>query len=642
MGTVTKPGPRRPTLGGAIILAVAFCGGCSLLLHADASQCSNDGDCIARGPLFANHVCQAGTCVSASPIPSADSGRETGADAGADATMDTGPDTLADVAIDRASEGGIEAGDETIVPEAATPDAAPDARGCASSADCIGSVTHPEVACDVSSGTCIQLTTDECPLVIGDYSGKTEPPLFVGSFATLPPNALQSHPIFLNYTLAINEFTFSGGIPAGPGNGLRMPVAVVCNSGADVHTAAVHLQADLHVPGIVAAFDSVTLRTEFVNDFFPASTFIINPFGANSTIVSPALTTNGLLWHMLGQPGDSAPAYAAFFPRVEAYARSLQNLVTVSSDGGTTPTPMRVASVTANATDTQDLATAVEAVLQWNGQSLAQNTAAGLYKSVTIASVLNGTPVTSIDTSTAVTTLLNFQPNVIVSFASSEFVTMLEVLEDQWPSTTDSGAPNPLPFYLVGPYNMVSQELLNGFIRPGASPSTEARRKRVAGVGVASPTDTHELVAYENRFLGQFPNGQSALGNENYYDAMYLMVYSIVGAGRVPNLAGPDLARGVVRLLSGTSYDEGPGSAMGNIFGALSSPNGTVSLFGADGPPDFNRATGARVGQGSVYCVPPAATSGAHTFAYDVLTVAPSSDGGPAGLGGTFPCYSGL
>jgi hypothetical protein len=498
-------------------------------------------------------------------------------------------------------------------------------------------VTHPEVACDVASGTCLQLTTDECPLVIGDYSGKTEPPLFFGSFATLPPNALQSHPSFLNYTLAINEFTSSGGIPAGPGNGLRMPVAIVCDDSANIHTATVHLQTDIHVPGILAALDSVTLRQEFVNDFFPASTFVINPFGADSTLVS--LTTNGLLWHMLGQPGDSAPAYAAFFPRVEAYVRGTQNLGSVSSDGGTIPTPIRVATVTSDATDTQDLATAVEAVLQWNGQSLAQNTAAGLYKSVAISeSILNGTDLASIDVSMAVGQLLEFQPNIIVSFGSSEFVKMLEVLEYDWQTTTDAGAPNPSPFYLVGPYNMVSQELLN-WIGSGNSPATEAKRKRVAGVGVADPTDTHELVAYENRFIAAFPNGQADLGQENYYDAMYYMVYSIVGAGRVPNLTGPLLGQGILRLLSGNSYDEGPGTSMGEIFGALSAPLGTVSLFGADGPPDFNVATGARIGQGSVFCVSRNVSSGAPVYNYDVLTVAPSVDGG---LGGAFPCYSGL
>ena len=639
MATESRLGPRS-ALGGAILVAAALSGGCSLLLHADGSQCSTDGDCSARGTEFANDVCQAGTCVTSSPLTSGDAGREAGGDSGPDATVDSGHDALSDVGTDLGLGAGDDAADGPVTPgEAGVPDAAVEAApGCATNADCTAvSVTHPEVACDVTSGTCLQLTTDECPLVIGDYSGKTEPPLFFGAFATLPSSALQSHPSFLNYTLAIDEFTSNGGIPAGPGNGLRMPVAIICDNGADIHTATVHLQTDIHAPGILAALDSVTLRTEFVNDFGPASTFVINPFGANSTIVSPTLATNGLLWHMLGEPSDSAPAYGAFFPRVEAYVRSTQNLMAAASDGGPTATPIRLATVTASATDTQDLATAVEAVLQWNGQSLAQNTAAGLYANVTIPSILNGTDLSSIDVSTAATTLMNFRPNVIVSFASSEFVKMLEVLELQWQDTTDGGTPNPRPFYLVGPYNMVSQELLN-WIGSGTSASTEAKRKRVAGVGVASPTDTHELVAYEGRFLGQFPNGQADLGQENYYDAMYMMVYSIVGAGRVPSLTGTNLGQGILRLMSGNSYDEGP-SAMGEIFGALSAPKGTVSIFGADGPPDFNLASGARIGQGSVYCVSRNAGSGAPAYSYDVLTVAPSVDGG---LGGAFPCYSGL
>ena len=106
----------------------------------------------------------------------------------------------------------------------------------------------------------------------------------------------------------------------------------------------------------------------FANDAYPSKTFIVNPFGANSTLTS-TLTTDGLLWHMLGQPSDDADAYAAFFPRVEAYVRTLQNIPS--------STPLKVASVTARATDTQDLSAAASKVLRWNGMSLAQNAAAG-------------------------------------------------------------------------------------------------------------------------------------------------------------------------------------------------------------------------------------------------------------------------
>jgi hypothetical protein len=609
MAKDAKPRSCRPTVAGTLLSALAFCGGCSLLLHADANQCSSDSDCAARGPAFSKHTCQAGTCVAALVMT------EAGSDAGREAEAQAEAQTEAEAEAEAATEAG------------------PVDAGCATNADCTpASSTHTEVACEFNSRACIQLTTDECPFVIGDYSGSVAPPLFLGAFATLPPSGPKNHTSFLNYTLAINEFTFSGGIPAGPGNGLRLPAVVVCNSEANAHTAMVHLQADVHVPAVLAALDSVTLRTEFVNDAYPNKTFVVNPFGADSTLTS--LQTDGLLWHMLGQPSDNAAAYAAFFPRLESYARTSENLGT-TSDGGATP--LRVATVTANATVTQDLAAAVLPVLNWNGQSVAQNTAAGLYKNVTIESVLSGKALGAIDVSGAVSALLSFRPNVIVSFASLEFVQLLQVLEIDWQTTTDAGASNPRPVYLVGPYNMGSQPLL-AWIGP-SGPASEAKRTRVSGIGVASASDPHELIAYQNRFLGQFTNGQSALGYENYYDAMYFMVYAAVGAGRVPNLTGTNMAQGMLRLLSGTSYDMGP-AAMGSIFGALGAPTGTISLFGALGSPDFTRATGARVGQGSVYCVNHN-SAGSAAYAYDVMTLTPADGGAPA-LGGTFSCYGGL
>ena len=646
---------NRSSFAGALLTAAALCGGCSLLLHADPSQCSSDGDCTSRG--FEHHVCQAGTCVPAPPMVEAGSEASV-ADSSIDRTMDAGVDVQADVVADQTVESSVEAGDDSGG-EAGMPETGPDAPGCLTNADCpvAPGSPHSEVACDVFSGNCIQLTTDECPFVIGDYSGKVQPPLFLGAFATIPSTGTPtSDPSYLNYQLAISEFTFNGGVPAGPGTGLRMPVVVVCNNAADIHTAVVHLQSDVHVPGIVSNLDAVSLKTAFSNDLGPGSTFVINSFSANSSIISPSLTTNGLLWHMLGQPGDVAPAYAEFFPMVESYVRNLQNLnAPVSdaggdaaddaeggpSDAGEAP-PLRVATVTANAIDTGDLASAVLKVLQWNGMSVAQNTAAGNYLNLAIDSVL--TPpntVQSIAASQAfsndIAALLAFRPNIVVSFASSEFVRLLEVLEQKWQPTTDAGAPNPNPFYLIGPYNQISQELLGGFIGAGTSPFTEGKRKRIAGIGVASASDTHELVDYESRFLGLFPQGQAALGQEEYYDAMYFLVYSTLAAGRVPNLGGTSLGQGMLRLLSGVSYDMGPGD-MGNIIGALSA-NGTFSLFGALGPPTFNIATGARIGQGSVYCVSRDVDSGAPDYVYDVLRVGTGTDGG---LGGTFPCYSGL
>jgi hypothetical protein len=272
--------------------------------------------------------------------------------------------------------------------------------------------------------------------------------------------------------------------------------------------------------------------------------------------------------------------------------------------------------------------------------SVDENRTAGNYLPLALDSVLSGVDLASIDTEGAVTALLAFKPNIIVSFASAEFVKMLQVLELRW----QPSASNPSPAYLLGPYNMGSRDVLTwtGSYVPGQpNMQPEARRMRLAGVGVAAASDTHVLNAYEIRFLSKFSSGSAALGQENYYDAMYFAVYSVVGAGPLPNISGLNLAEGMQRLLSGTSYDMGP-MPMGNIYGALGASNGTISLFGTLGPPDFRRSNGARVGEGSVYCVSRDFDAGGPGYAYDVMRVTPSPDGGVPGLGGNFSCYGGI
>lgn len=330
---------------------------------------------------------------------------------------------------------------------------------------------------------------------------------------------------------------------------------------------------------------------------------------------------------MLGQPRDNAPAYAAFMPRVESYVRTLQRL---PATGG-----LRIAAVTGNATVTQDVAEAALGVLRWNNASVEENRLNNLYKGVAIDSVFSGNDLAAIDVSTAVSTLLAFRPNIIVSFAGPEFVKLLQVLEIQWATSST----NPNPFYVVGPYNSVSKSLL-GWIGLGNASAAEARRMRVAGVGVASVADRHVLSAYENRFLSKNPTFQSALGQENYYDAMYFAVYALEAAGRLPTLRGQDLAQGMLRLLIGPSYDMGP-SDFGSIVSVLGTPTGSLSLFGTLGTPNFVRATGARVGEGSVYCVTRDQGMNEPLYAYDTLRLT-SGDGGVPALAGTFSCYGGM
>lgn len=536
------------------------------------------------------------------------------------------------------------------------------------------------VACNVDTGQCLQLTTTECAYVIGNYCGTenqpspTYPPIFLGAFAVFPSNAPESDPSYLNYELAVNEFSsYAPGMPVGPGTSGRTPVVVACDVNGSLDQGMQHLIGDLGVPTIVAPIEPLsTLATTFQTYAFPGKnpfdggagyggTFIINPFGADSTLTDPAtFPTDGLLWHMLGQPSDLAPAYSAFMPIVEAYVRShsFPNL----PDGGTLgPTaPMKVATITAPNQLLADLATAANAVLTWNdGGTVQQNMGdAGMetadagvcpcqpgsnYCALELnGSTLNGTSYADIDYAQVASCLAQFSPQVVISYASEEFVYVIEALEPN---------PNLQPFYLISPYNDQDGLLANWII----SSQSQNRAERVAGINFASAVDPTVLDAYEARFTNSADlpgtTGAAGLGQENYYDAMYFAIYSLATAGRkivtasalssgFPNLIGqsPPLPGSQV-------LDVGPGSQMGTIFSDIDNGE-TISLVGTLGPPNFNQVTGSRISQGDVYCITyTAADAGPGTVSYteDVLRLAnvdggSQPDGGGA-LTGNFSCY---
>jgi hypothetical protein len=591
--------------------AAAWCGGCSLLFHADAPQCATSSDCTARG--FVNTLCQAGTCTPQSSMA------EAGAETGTDAQGDTGD------------------------ADAGTP--------CSSYSDCVnagfGNPEYPQVACDIDTETCVQLTSAECPLVTGDYTETMHVhPIFVGAFAVIPPANQTSDPSYQNYDLAISEFTSNSGIPVGGGSSFRMPVAVVCNVAADTDTAMQDLQA-AHVTSVVAALDSATLATTFSTYGFntKANLFFVNPFGADSNLT--ALARGNQLWDLLGNPPDLVSAYVAIMPRIESYIRnnapwSLGPLV--GGDAGAS-TQLRVAMVTGDATVTNELSSAVNlSTISWNnGQSspLVDNgTTSPTFRAYSITmSSLNGqtpdSPEYSTMFSNLVTELQSFQPHVIISFGSEEFLYLLGQLE--------AVGPNTLPFYLVGPYNADSPTLVEDI---GPESTASPLLKRVAGINFASPTNS-SLAAYQTRFNARYstPEGGPPNDNEsNYYDAMYFAVDSLAGAGKTPPLSGTAVGSGMLNLTAaaGTSCPMGPGmTGMTCVFNALDTPPNTVNLLGTLGPAIFNPTTGARVSTGDVYCMLPV-TGQAATYDYDVLRLTPSPDGGAEIWEGTFPCYSGF
>jgi hypothetical protein len=585
---------------------------------------------VARGAAFEGTKCEVttGTCVSSNL-------GDGGGDGGDGGHGDSG------------NEGGKGEGGKPAIP-------------CKKYSDCPAQTATQNFACDIDidNGTCVNLYSTDCPFVIGDVTNDNAPPIFIGAFATFPASGnTEGHPSFLNYAEAINELGNNGdGIQIG--SSLRTPVAVVCDDESDPNVVIPHLINDAHIAVLVAALNTTTLLTAFSNtDETDASTpkvLFINPFGSDGLF--PVNKEQGLLWSLLGQPSDVTQAYQAFFPLVESYVRQMQNIMP-EADGGTAP--LRVASMTPNSADPQQLSASVQKALAWASNPNY------VYKDFPLKySSLNANFTTTeglAQATTAANSIAAFKPNVVVSFGSEEDIEVISDLDFDW----ETSAMGPKPFYLVGPYNAESPGLTS-WIGIGTDANTGMRRLRVAGINFASaPANDPVLVTYTNNFMVNYPQAPaSATGYNNYYDAMYFAVYSLAAASpqKVP-LTGDDTAQGMVKITnapgSGTSIAMGSASiATFETTVVMPGNQSNVSLDGTLGPPDFNQITGARVGQGDVYCVnrypQDAAVDEAGTtlaavpyYSYDVLRLAGPDGGAPVDgsvpdLEGTFPCYDGM
>lgn len=195
------------------------------------------------------------------------------------------------------------------------PDAGADAGACATNQQCVDRGAGEPYRCRPSDHTCVALPTDECPLVYGTPEDPNA--IFVGAFAPLSPTVPEDNAVVWAHRLALEELSGDnvGGLPGGPGGARRPLVMVVCNNDSTVVDKALsHLADDIEVPALLATLLPGDLRRGF-EAHKDKHMFFLSPVGATRTLVD--YPDDGLLWNMLGQPSDLAPAYAALLGLAE-------------------------------------------------------------------------------------------------------------------------------------------------------------------------------------------------------------------------------------------------------------------------------------------------------------------------------------
>lgn len=155
------------------------------------------------------------------------------------------------------------------------------------------------------------------------------------------------------------------------------------------------------------------------------------------------------------------------------------------------------------------------------------------------------------DYTTAVDTLNDFQPDVIVSITGAAFVSrVLDPLETVWDELRLAR-----PFYLMGPYSAGLPELADAVVSStqqneqcNGSPCPKLT-SRLIGINYESARNPAVVTSYRTRIHTQYPQAPDFYSNfENFYDAAWYLFYAIAAAGDVP-LTGSEIARGMGRLI---------------------------------------------------------------------------------------------
>jgi len=490
-----------------------------------------------------------------------------------------GPDTAAaggGGARDGGGSGGGDAG-----PDAAT-------AACTTHAECGERFADQESRCRSSDGTCVRLKTQACPGVYGDWRDPNA--VYFGALAPLVNQSLDGSQPVRNYRMAHEELNGDsiGGLPPAEAGGARRPlVMIVCNNhSALIEDALTHLVEEVQVPGVIAHLLPGDLLDAFEAHGLPNDTFFLSPVGAVDALLID--NDDGLLWHLLGQPSDLVPTYAAVLDRAERRIRATPGF---SGD-------LKLAAVRGQGDGeafAEDLSSAFldDGSVRLNGNSLVEEFEAERFATFTLSGP---------DVASTAQQIAEFGPDVVLSLGSAHFVGLIVELEQLWNGLLDK----PRPFTILSPIDAGRVEELQDFMgvmqRNDIDPSPH---DRFVGINVAGSPDRETYVRYLSRLRSRFPMSEEE--HENFYDAVYYLAYAMLAGSAEGRLDGPAVREGMLRLVGAPDakrFGVGPSEII-DVFEALKDPKSIIALDGVTGPPDFDPKTGARVDTGSLYCFNP-------------------------------------
>lgn len=481
---------------------------------------------------------------------------------------------------------------------------------CTKNSDCSSKGDY-WVCRQLSPRQCVQLTSDDCLKVVGDY--KDDNAVMFGLIADLSSDTGAS--ILNGATLGVEDLNALKLPPAPGGTAQRPVVLVACSDKSDNATGvrvARHMAEDLGLQAICgAAYSGITLdiagtvtipdsvllmsssaTSTLITDRKKGAPKCVAACGADQTCADQCVP---LLWRTSPSDKIQSAAIAAYFKdRYESEVRT---------DIGGMGTPftgaLKVAVAFKGDAYGQGLKEALEQQLVFNGMNALAQLDTN-YKAFNYGNPDD--PATSpLKYNETVVAITAFAPDIILAFGTDE-----AVHEPDPMNPTGAGVFKRVEASWVGP-KKPHWMFSDGGLIPSLSQEAQTAGALSRVRGTIPGTENLNFQAFVSQYSSRFANetlgSAQTFGAAGAYDIMYLFSYSVVAA-QGNAITGPQIATGFARMVGGSTKVKVGKAGINQAFQILSTSGGAMDFDGASGPLDFDLHYGEAVSDIEIWCLP--------------------------------------
>jgi ABC-type branched-subunit amino acid transport system substrate-binding protein len=401
-----------------------------------------------------------------------------------------------------------------------------------------GDTTVPAMCIKEPAPHCVQLTSEDCSIITGDYTDDSA--VLIGSLLSVTgAQGATNIPRQQSAIMAVEEINASnasGGIlqSTTPGD-TRKLVMLSCDEAANFPRAATHLIEELHVPAIVGpnlSQDTIDLTLGDEARGLPSSakagTVLMSPAAVASAIAT--IPDNGLSFMMVPSDIQRVPLMKNRINALEAQLKVDRNKPVLKLG------------------------------VWYRGDALGQGTADGL-STLTFNGNQLGTEIqrmnaredkynptaTKDDNMSFIQSYLEFKPDIVVLIGTAEAASAFALpLDSMWAARMPTVA---RPFYVA----IDSTKVPDVLTAVKADPDL---RKRWSGTGITPTTESLGVLSafqidYGKRWkdMAGMPQPATASGMGPAYDAVYTIALSLVGKKQI---SGPIISESMAALATNT------------------------------------------------------------------------------------------